>query len=114
MVKDNTKKIEGAGHGTTYLFSYYSSKVGDQMPMPEKARKELIKFNQQQEVDRMRFDATVINPIIQSWEDRNINNANTKLSKEKPLRGKRPLPRIPNMYTDNKVKKRIKKARKNK
>ena len=47
---------------------------------------------------------------IKSWNDRNNNNADTKLSKEKPL-GPRKMPRLPDMYPDNKPKKRIKKGR---
>lgn len=30
---------------------------------------------------------------LQSWNDRNTNNADTKLSKEKPLAPRKPLPR---------------------
>ena len=80
MARDNAKKIVGAGKGTSYLFSYWSSSVGDTMPMPANAKKETIKFNQQQTVDRMRHAATVINPMLKIWEDRNRSNIGSKLN----------------------------------
>ena len=43
---------------------------------------------------------------LKTWNDRNTNNTDTKLSKEKPIGGMKPLPRIPNMYSDAKPKKR--------
>ena len=41
---------------------------------------------------------------LKTWNDRNSNNADTKLSKEKPL-GPRKMPRLPDMYPANKPKK---------
>ena len=77
--KKNIKHIIGGGKGTHYMASYQSDAIGDTMAMPEKAKKEYIKFNQQQEVDKLKFDAqqragyqqlssTVIKPIIQAQE----------------------------------------------
>jgi hypothetical protein len=60
---------------------YYSKAVGDIMFLPKKAQKALTKFAHQQEVDKMKFNAMVIQPIIQSWEDRNVKNRGTKLNK---------------------------------
>ena len=42
--------------------------------------------------------------LIKPWNDRNTRNADTKLSKEKPLRARKPLPRTP-LSPDNKRKK---------
>ena len=67
--KKNIKHIIGGGKGTTYMSSYYSHAVGDTMSMPEKAHKELIKFNQRQEVDRLKFIGTEVQPLIQAQED---------------------------------------------
>ena len=77
---DNTKKIVGAGKNQTTLYAYYSSKVGDVMPLPDKAAKAKRKFAQQQTVDKMKFDAMVMQPLIKSWEDRNVSNRGSKLN----------------------------------
>ena len=77
--KDNTKKIVGGGKDYLYHMSYWSDAVGDTMSAPTAAVKEWVKFNQRQEVDRLKFDAkqragrkkfsnTVIEPIFQAQE----------------------------------------------
>jgi len=77
--KDNTKKIVGGGKDYLYHYSYWSDAVGDTMSAPAAAIKEVVKFNQRQEVDRLKFDSqqragrkqfssTVIKPIIQAQE----------------------------------------------
>ena len=76
----NTPKIVGAGKGESTMYAYYSSKVGDVMPLPKKAARAAEIFNQKQAVDRMKFNAKVMNPLIKSWEDRNVSNRGSKLN----------------------------------
>jgi len=74
------KRIVGAGKGSSTHYLYYSTAVGDVMSLPKEGQKAATKFAHQQAVDRMKFNAMVIEPIIQSWEDRNVNNNGTKLN----------------------------------
>ena len=73
-------KFLGAGTGSSTHYLYYSKKVGDIMSVPNEAQKALTKFAHQQAVDKMKFNAMVIEPLIQTWEDRNVTNRGTKLS----------------------------------
>ena len=41
------------------------------------------------------FTAPIVAADVKPWNDRNTNNADTKLSKEKPLRPRKPLPAKP-------------------
>ena len=50
------------------------------MPLPDKAAKAKRKFAQQQTVDKIKFDAMVMQPLIKSWEDRNVSNRGSKLN----------------------------------
>ena len=75
-----TKHIAGAGTGTSTHYLYYSTAVGDVMSLPNEAQKAATKFAHQQAIDKMKFNAMIIEPIIQSWEDRNVNNNGTKLN----------------------------------
>ena len=72
--------IVGGGKGSSTNYFYYSKKVGDIMPLPKKAARALEVFEQQQAVDKMKFTAKVMQPLIKSWEDRNVKNRATKLN----------------------------------
>lgn len=50
------------------------------------------------------FLAPIVAADVKPWNDRNINNANTKLSKEKPLNFKKQMPNKP-LNLDKKRKK---------
>jgi hypothetical protein len=76
----NTPKIVGAGRGEAKMYTYYSSKAGDVVPLPKKAARKLEKFSQMQQVDKMKFSANVIQPAIKTWEDRNLKNRGSKLN----------------------------------
>jgi hypothetical protein len=76
----NTPKIVGAGRGVGKMYTYYSSKAGDVVPLPKKAARKLEKFSQMQQVDKMKFSANVIQPAIKTWEDRNLKNRGSKLN----------------------------------
>lgn len=75
-----TKHIEGAGKSSSTNYLYWSSAVGDIMSVPKEGQKALTKFAHQQAVDKMKFNAMVLQPIIQSWEDRNVSNNGSKLN----------------------------------
>ena len=81
MRYQNTPKIVGAGKGVATLYSYYSPKAGDVVPLPKKLARKQEKFAQKQKVDKMKFSANVMQPAIKSWEDRNRANNGTKLNK---------------------------------
>ena len=59
---------------------YYNEKAGDLIPLPKKARRAAEVFAQQQAVDKMKFNAMVVKPLIKSWEDRNVRNRGSKLN----------------------------------
>jgi hypothetical protein len=80
MRYDNTPKIVGAGRGVAKMYTYYSSKAGDVVPLPKKAARKLEKFSQMQQVEKMKFSANVIQPAIKTWEDRNLKNRGSKLN----------------------------------
>lgn len=81
MRYQNTPKIVGAGKGVSTLYSYFSPKAGDIVPLPKKAAYKLEKFAQKQKVEKMKFSANVMQPLIKTWEDRNRANNGTKLNK---------------------------------
>ena len=81
MRYQNTPKIVGAGKGVATLYSYYSPKAGDVVPLPKNLALKAEKFAQKQKVDKMKFSANVMQPAIKSWEDRNRANNGTKLNK---------------------------------
>ena len=77
----NVPKIEGGGNDIVVKRSvYYSKKAGDIVPLPKKAARAAEVFAQQQAVDKMKFNALVMKPLIKSWEDRNASNNGTKLN----------------------------------
>jgi hypothetical protein len=77
---NNVPKIVGAGKGTKTKYTYYNKKAGDVIPLPKKAARAAEVFAQQQAVDKMKFNALVMKPLIKSWEDRNASNQGTKLN----------------------------------
>jgi flagellar motor switch protein FliM len=77
---NNVPKIVGAGKGKKTLYTYYNKEAGDVIPLPKKAARAAEVFAQQQAVDKMKFNALVMKPLIKSWEDRNASNQGTKLN----------------------------------
>jgi hypothetical protein len=78
--RGNIKTIVGAGKGQSTLYTYYNKKAGDVVPLPKKAARAAEVFAQQQAVEKMKFNAMVMQPLIKSWEDRNSSNQGTKLN----------------------------------
>ena len=79
--KPKAVTIVGAGKGQSTLHTYYNKKAGDVVPLPKKAARAAEVFAQQQAVEKMKFNANVLQPLIQSWEDRNVSNIGSKLNK---------------------------------